>query len=103
MPTAERPRPRRSPEPGADAAPPSGPEDAFRREVHELIARAKTSRAAVRLARRAGLRARYAGVKRFATRRASTFVVTGRMGMGHGTCGRGAYKVWRYAPARRVV
>ena len=38
MPTAERPRPRQLPEPGADAAPPSGLEDAFRREVHELIA-----------------------------------------------------------------
>ena len=27
-------------------------------------------------------------------------VVTGRIGMGHGTCGRGAYKVWRYEPRR---
>jgi hypothetical protein len=54
----------------------------------------------VRLARRAGLRARYAGVKRFATLRAPKFVVTGRIAMGLGTCERGAYKVWRYAPQR---
>ena len=51
-------------------------------------------------ARRAGLRARYAGVKRFATLRAPTFVVTGRIGMGLGTCGRRAYKVWRSGPRR---
>ena len=73
---------------------------AWCRVPSELIARAKTSRAAVRLARRAGLRARYAGVKRVATLRAPKFVVTGRIGMGRGTCGRGAYKVWRYEPRR---
>ena len=39
--TAERPRPRRLPEPGADAAPPPGPNDAFSREVHELIAQGR--------------------------------------------------------------
>jgi RNA polymerase primary sigma factor len=41
VPTAERPRPRQLPEPGADAAPPFGPEDAFRRQVRELIVAAR--------------------------------------------------------------
>ncbi|WP_217921371.1 hypothetical protein [Miltoncostaea oceani] len=63
-----------------------------------LIARARSARAAVALARRAGLRATYAGVKRFATLDRSRYVVTGRIGMGYGTCGRGTYRVWRYTP-----
>jgi hypothetical protein len=63
-----------------------------------LIARAPTARAAVSLARRAGLRATYAGVKRFATLSRSRHVVTGRIGMGYGTCHRGSYKVWLYTP-----
>ena len=39
--TAERPRPRRLREPGGDAAPPSGPKDAFSWEVRELIAQGR--------------------------------------------------------------
>lgn len=63
-----------------------------------LLARAPSAGAAVALARRAGLRARYAGVRRFATLSRPRYVVTGRIGMGHGTCHRGGYQVWRYTP-----
>lgn len=61
-----------------------------------LIARAKSSTAAVRAARRAGLNARFAGTKpafRFSRAR---YGITGQIGMGYGTCQRGLYKVWRY-------
>ncbi len=63
-----------------------------------LLDRARSARAAVSIARRAGLRARYAGVRRFATLSRPKYVVTGRIGMGYGTCDRGTYRVWRYTP-----
>jgi hypothetical protein len=59
---------------------------------------ARTPAEAVRWARRAGLNARFAGTRRVPWPRGARYEITGpQIGMGAGLCGRGTYRVWRYA------